>query len=211
MTRLRSIRRFLADRTGAAAVEFALVSMLFLSLMVGTIDISRLLWEVNSCKAGTRAAARYAIVHQPASSDLVNFDATSSGTLNLYAGDPVPASAVAAHTCTSAGCSCTGSGYCGTTSLNSTTFDAIVGVLQGYDSGIQAENVVVVYTPVGLGLAGNPYGPDVEPLVTVRLCQASDGDNCTPMQFSPGVLQAFGLSPFDMPAVASSLSGEDLS
>jgi Flp pilus assembly protein TadG len=211
MIRPRSIRRFLADRTGAAAVEFALVSMIFLSLMVGTIDISRLLWEVNSCKAGTRAAARYAIVHQPASTDLVNFDATSSGTLNLFAGDPVPAATVAVHTCTSTGCTCGSTGYCGDTSLNDTTFDAIVALLQRYDARIEAENVVVIYTPVGLGLAGNPYGPDVEPLVTVRLCQASDADACTPMQFSPGVLQAFGLSPFDMPAVASSLSGEDLS
>jgi Flp pilus assembly protein TadG len=211
MSQLRSIRRFLADRTGAAAVEFALVSMVFLSLMVGTIDISRLLWEVNSCKAGTRAATRYAIVHQPASTDLVNFDATSSGTLNLYAGDTIPAAAVAVHTCTSTGCACGATGYCGDTTLNNTTFDAIVAILQGYDSRIEAENVVVVYTPVGLGLAGNPYGPDVEPLVTVRLCQAADAGICTPMEFSPGVLQAFGISPFDMPAVASSLSGEDLS
>jgi len=208
MSKHRFMLRFLADQTGAAAAEFALVSILFLSLMVGTIDISRLLWEVNSCKAATRAAARYAVVHTPTSADLVNFDAVTS--LGLYAGDPIPASTVAVHTCTSSGCSCSGSGYCGTTTLNS-TFTDIVTLMQGYYAGIQPENVVVTYTPVGLGLAGNPYGPDVEPLVTVRLCQASDGDGCTPMEFAPGVLQAFGISPFDMPPVASSLSGEDLS
>jgi len=208
MSKHRSMLRFLADQTGAAAVEFALVSILFLGLMVGTIDVSRLLWEVDSCKAATREAARYAAVNPPASADLVNFDAVT--TLSLYAGDPIPASAVAVHTCTSSGCTCSGSGYCGTTTLNS-TFTSVVTLMQSYYAGIQPENVVIVYTPVGLGLAGNPYGPDVEPLVTVRLCQTSDGGICTPMQFAPGVLQAFGLSPFNLPPVASSLSGEDLS
>lgn len=208
MSRFASIRRFLADRSGAVAVEFALVSVMFLGLMVGTVDMSRLLWEVNSCKAATRAAARYAVVNQPASQDLVDFNAVTS--LNMYAGDSVPASAVAVHVCTSTGCSCTGSGYCGTTTLNSTVFNNIVTLMQHYYGGIAASNIVVTYTPIGLGLAGNPYGPDVEPLVTVRLCQSTDS-GCTPMQFAPGVLQAFGISPFNMPPVASSLSGEDLS
>jgi len=208
MSRLASIRRFLSDRTGAVAVEFALVSMMFLGLMVGTVDISRLLWEVNSCKAGTRAAVRYAVVQQPASQDLINFDGVT--TLGMYAGETMPASAVAVHVCTSTGCTCTGAGYCGATTLNSTVFNNIVTLMQHYYGGIAASNVVVTYTPIGLGLAGNPYGPDVEPLVTVRLCQSTDS-GCTPMVFAPGVLQAFGVSPFNMPPVASSLSGEDLS
>lgn len=209
MSPRRNIFRFLADQTGAAAVEFALVSVIFLSMIVGTIDVSRLLWEVNSCKAATRAAARYLSVQPPLSQDLVGFDAVTS--LGLYAGQTLSASDVAVHTCTSTGCSCSGSGYCGSTSLNTTTWDAVVSRMQGYYGGIKPENVVVVYTPVGLGLAGNPYGPDVEPLITVRLCQAADGAACTPMQFAPGVLQAFGISPFNLPPVASSLSGEDLS
>jgi len=73
--------------------------------------------------------------------------------------------------------------------------------MQGFYGRIQPENVIVEYRPVGLGFAGNPYGPDVEPLVTVRI---------TGVQFAPGILQAFGVAPFTMPAVASSLSGEDL-
>jgi len=210
MSPRRNILGFLADQTGAAAVEFALVSVIFLTMIVGTIDVSRMLWEVNSCKAATRAAARYAAVHPPMSQDLVNFDATDTATLNLYPGDPVPASAIAVHTCTSSGCSCSGSGYCGGTSLNTTTWNAMVALMQNYYGGLAASNIVVVYTPVGLGLAGNPYGPDVEPLITVRLCRSSD-TGCTPKQFAPGMLQAFGISPFNLPPVASSLSGEDLS
>lgn len=207
MTTTRTLRGYLADQAGAAAVEFALVSLIFLSLALGIIDMSRLLWELNSAKAATRAAARLAVVSPPAANTFVNYDATLSGTLGLAAGDPVPSTENGGPptiTCTSTGCS--------TGSLNTTNFNAIVARMQDFYGRIEAENVVIQYRPVGLGFAGNPYGPDVEPLVTVRLCDADidASASCTPVEFAPGVLQAFGLDPFDMPAVASSLSGEDL-
>ena len=199
----RTLRTFLNDETGAAAAEFALVSVLFLSLMLGTIDMTRLMWELNSAKAATRAAVRLAIVSEPAAADLVGYNAIT--TLGLAAGDTVPSTENGGPptiSCTSTSCT---SG-----NLNQTSFDAIVARMQGFYGRIQPENVIVEYRPVGLGFAGNPYGPDVEPLVTVRLCTATDGNACTPVQFAPGVLQAFGMAPFNMPTVASSLSGEDL-
>jgi Flp pilus assembly protein TadG len=209
MTRLRTFLRFLTDRSGAVAVEFALVSILFLGLMVGTVDVARLLWEANSIKAGTRAAVRYAVVHQPAATNLIDFDAVTS--LGYAGGAAIPASVIGTYTCTSAACTCAGGSACGSAGVNTANFDNIVAVMQAYYVGVDTTNVVVQYKAVGLGFAGNPFGPDVEPLVTVRLCQASDGSICTPMQFAPGVLQAFGVAPFNMPPVASSLSGEDLS
>jgi Flp pilus assembly pilin Flp len=208
MSPRRTLPRFLADETGAAAVEFALVSLVFLSLMVGTVDVTRLLWTVNSVKGGTRAAARYAVVNPPAAQALTDFDGIALG---YGGGQSIPSSVVGTYTCTSTGCVCTGGTSCGANTLDSTTFNAIVAIMQGYYSGIAASNIVVQYSPVGLGISGNPFGPDVDPLVTVRLCQASDGSACTPMQFAPGVLQAFGIAPFNMPPVASTLSGEDLS
>lgn len=194
MTSPRNLRSYLADERGAAAAEFALVSVLFLSLMLGSIDMARLLWELNSAKAATRAAARLAVVSQPAAGVLVDYNAVT--TLGLAAGDTVPSTENGGPptvTCTSSSCT--------TGSLNTTSFNAIVARMQGYYGRIQPENVIVEYRPIGLGFAGNPYGPDVEPLVTVRI---------TGVQFAPGILQAFGLDPFNMPAVASSLSGEDL-
>lgn len=190
-----SLRRYLADDEGATGVEFALVSLIFLSLVMGTIDIARLLWELNSAKAATRAAARLAVVSAPAAQDFVNYDATVA--LSLAPGDPVPSTENGGPdpiTCTSTGCT--------EGNLNTTSFNAIVARMQDFYGRIQPANVEIEYQPVGLGFAGNPYGPDVEPLVTVRI---------TGLQFAPGILQAFGIQPFDMPAVASSLSGEDLS
>lgn len=197
---MKRLAAFLRDQAGAVAVEFAMVSILFLGLMVGAIDMSRMLWEVNAAKAATRAAVRLAAVSPPAAQELVNFDAVTA--IGLVAGTPVAADDVATYTCTSDGCVCSGAGACGSTALNTTAFNAIVDIMQAYYGRIEPENVVVEYRPVGFGFAGNPYGPDVEPLVTVRVRD---------IQLSAGVLQAFGLAPFDMPPVPSSLSGEDLS
>lgn len=194
MSAPRTLRGYLTDETGAAAVEFALVSLIFLSLMLGTIDMARLMWELNSAKAATRAAVRLAVVSAPAAQTLVNYDATSA--LGLSPGTPVPSTENGGPptiTC--------GSTSCSSGSLNSTSFNAIVAVMQAHYGRVQASNVQIEYRPVGLGFAGNPYGPDVEPLVTVRI---------TGLQFAPGILQAFGMDPFDIPAVASSLTGEDL-
>ena len=202
MTR-RTLHNYLTDETGAAAAEFALVSILFLSLMLGTIDMARLMWELNSAKAATRAAARLAVVSAPAAQTFVDYDAM---TLGLSPGDTVPSTEDGGPptiTCTSSSCT--------TGALNSGAFAAIVARMQDFYGRIEPENVVVEYRPVGLGLAGNPDGTDVEPLVTVRLCNSDiDADICTPVEFAPGILQAFGMDPFDMPAVASSLTGEDL-
>ena len=196
MSAPRTLGDFLTDRSGAAAVEFTLVALVFLGLMLGIIDISRLLWELNSAKAATRAAVRMAVVSSPVAEDLVDYDAITA--LGLAAGSPVPVSAgIPTYTCTGT----SGSATCSTGAGDFATFDAIVQHMQGYYGRIEHQNVVVEYLPVGLGFAGNPYGPDVEPLVTVRI---------TGVQFAPGILQAFGLDPFNLPSVASSLSGEDL-
>lgn len=204
MTVFASLRRFRADQSGSTAVEFAMVALLFIGLMLGTIDMARLMWELNSAKAATRAAVRLAAVSEPAAATFVDYDATTA--LSLNPGDPVPAAGAGGPdtiTCTSGGCS--------EGDLNNTTFNSLVTVMQAYYGRVEPENVVVRYEPVGLGFAGNPYGPDVEPLVTVRLCNAADSAlGCTPIAFSPGILQAFGFDPFNMPVVASSLSGEDL-
>ena len=202
MSAPRTLRGFLAERKGAVAAEFAMVSLIFLSLMLGISDMSRLLWELNSAKAATRAAVRLAVVSTPVAQDLANYNAVTS--LGIAAGSPVPAGALPTYTCTE--------GACSTGAIIATAFDAIVARMQGHYGRILPENVIIEYRPVGLGFAGNPYGPDVEPLVTVRLCtDATDAaTGCTPVEFAPGILQAFGIAPFDMPAVASSLSGEDL-
>lgn len=47
---------------GAAAVEFALVLLLFMMFLLGIIDFSRMLFTWNAATEATRAGARYAVV-----------------------------------------------------------------------------------------------------------------------------------------------------
>jgi hypothetical protein len=64
---------------------------------------------------------------------------------------------------------------------------------------IQGSNVTIEYSSSGLGYAGNPNGPDLAPIVTVRL---------SGMTFTPLACELVGCS-FTMPAFVSSLTFED--
>lgn len=47
---------------GAAAVEFAIVCALFLMILLGVVEMSRLLWTWNAAAEATRLGARLAVV-----------------------------------------------------------------------------------------------------------------------------------------------------
>ena len=55
---------------------------------------------------------------------------------------------------------------------------------------------------VGIGKVGNPYAPDMEPLVSVSVAN---------LTFTSVALQIFGVAPFNLPTMTSTLSGESLS
>ena len=60
---VRTARRALADRAGAAMVEFAFVGGLFFMLMFGVIEIGRGLWTMNALHYAVQQAARCAAVN----------------------------------------------------------------------------------------------------------------------------------------------------
>ncbi len=59
---LRHLIRFLHDRRGVAAVEFAFVAPVIFVLTIGTIDVGRLVWSWSSLDHLARDATRYASV-----------------------------------------------------------------------------------------------------------------------------------------------------
>ena len=59
---LRRLTRFLQDRRGVAAVEFAFVAPVIFMLTIGTIDVGRLVWSWSSLDHLAREATRYASV-----------------------------------------------------------------------------------------------------------------------------------------------------
>jgi Flp pilus assembly pilin Flp len=55
------IRRLLADRTGAAAVQFALISPALLLLIVGSFEVAILLFVSGTMESAVLAASRYGV------------------------------------------------------------------------------------------------------------------------------------------------------
>lgn len=195
------IRQLSSDRTAATAAEFAMVLPLLILFLFGTIDVGRLMWEWNRAEKATQMGVRYAVVTDFVPSDLATKDFTLSGATQ---GSPVNSSLFPGVSCTGTGsvanCSCK-TGSCGAFGLNgnASAFNNIVTRMNQIYPRITAQNVVVDYDPAGLGFAGNPFGPDVAPIVTVRLQN---------MTFQPIVSQIFGAT-FNMGSFPSSLTVED--
>jgi Flp pilus assembly protein TadG len=56
------LSRFSYPQRGVAAVEFAMVSVLFFTLLMGAIEMGWLLWTWNAAVEATRLGARLAVV-----------------------------------------------------------------------------------------------------------------------------------------------------
>ncbi len=203
-------RRLIRDDRGISSVEFVIVATVFFMLIFGIVDFSRAMWEWNAAAKATQFGARHAVVSDIVSIDYKGFSGLSVG---LNAGDKVPIKdsggndIIAPIFCSD---SEPGAGLaigCGTSlgGLTAAKADAVaflahvVQMQKMYDR-IEAHNVVIEYRHIGLGFAGNPIGPDVDPLVTVKLRD---------MEFtfvSPGLA---GIFPLDLPDFAASLTAED--
>lgn len=60
--RLAAVLRFLACRRGAAALQFALVAPLLLTLILGLVEFGRTAWITHALRYGVQSAARCAAV-----------------------------------------------------------------------------------------------------------------------------------------------------
>jgi Flp pilus assembly pilin Flp len=56
------VRSHFTTQRGAAAIEFAIVSAVFFMLLLGAIEMGRLLWTWNAAAEATRLGARMAVV-----------------------------------------------------------------------------------------------------------------------------------------------------
>lgn len=185
--------RMTRNDRGAAAVEFAMVVALFLWIMFGIIDFGRLFFDWNKAAKATELGVRMAIVSDMVAVGLQDYDGLVAAGGN---GLPVPVAVIngGQPVICKLGGNCNGYGF------DQASFDRILTRMQGVSPLIQAENLVVEYHHIGFGFAGNPYGSDISPNVTVRL------EN---MQFNflfPG-LQT--LATLAMPELKATLTGED--
>lgn len=193
---IRLFTKLMRDARGGPAAEFALVLPLILIFLLGIIDVGRFAWEVNQAEKATQTGARWAAATDMIPSGLAGYSFATSAA--IPAGNPVPVSAFPGVSCTSAGCTCLGTCSFPTTA-NATAFNTLVNRMNDIKPDIAAANVAVDYRYSGLGFAGDPNGPDVAPIISVRL---------QGLEFVPITLVLFDGS-IDLPDFSYSLTMED--
>lgn len=92
-----NLARLRGDESGASAIEAAIVLPVLLSLSLGLIDASRMLWIQNSLQDAVDAAARCAVVNATTCGDNAK---TASYAAAQMPGIPVAASNFTASTAT---------------------------------------------------------------------------------------------------------------
>lgn len=184
---MTGLARLARDRNGASAAEFALVLPLLVLFLLGIIDVGRLMWTVNQAEKATQAGVRAAVVTDMIPSELDDDFVSEYG---LVGGDPVPLGTFSDTTCDASNCT-------GGWGHNSAAFSYVAQRMNFMYPAVTPANIQVRYDNVGLGFAGDPSGPDVAALVTVRLRNLS---------FEPLVL--FGGS-VTLPSFSAALTLED--
>lgn len=198
----RTVSSFLRNERGFAA-EFALVLPLLILFVLGTIDVGMYMWRLNQAEKATQVGARFAAVTDPLVTELTTtsyVNQTIGGVL-IEQGDSIPAEALGLITCTNTTCTCTTSPCpIGSKTTEATPFASLLQRMQYIFPGIQATNVQVQYSGSGLGYAGDPNGPDIAPIITLRL---------TGLSYTPITLSPFGTA-VGLPDFAYSITAEDL-
>lgn len=187
------LRALFADKRAASAAEFAMVLPLLIILLFGIIDAGRYMWSVNRAEKAAQMGVRMAVVTDYVASSIGD-DYVGQCSTPLGQGDPIPADCYDQITCSRTGSTAT----CTEGTANTTAFNRVLARMQLMMPEIAANNVQIIYSPSGLGYAGDPNGPDLAPLVTVRLSGLS---------FNPIVTLAFAT--VGIPEVRSSLTFED--
>lgn len=203
-----NLQRLRGDTDGAVLLEFTIFVGVFFTLLFGIIEFSLAFYQWNAATKAVQTGGRLAAVSSPVSMQL----AVSSWDLAGYdPGEVVAISDGYTIVCSGAEATCNGDAA----DYDATAMQTIVygrgknactnarpnmGMCNMF-SRVSPENVRVTYSYTGMGYAGRPGGP--VPTIQVELVGI-------PFQFFflNGLL---GFGEIDIPGLASTMSGEDLS
>jgi Flp pilus assembly protein TadG len=176
---MKTLLRFIRDKNGGPAAEFALVLPVALLFLFGIIDVGRFMYEYNQAEKATQMGVRYAVATDIVASGLSGYSfATSCG---VPQGSPISTAQFPGMSCVGGGtvaaptatCSLSAASTCTATAIPTTAsapaIANIVNRMRLFKYDIVPTNVTVTYANSGLGYAGDPNGLDVAPLVTVTV------------------------------------------
>lgn len=192
-----TVRRAAIDQTASTAAEFAMLLPLLLLLIFGLIDAGRFAWTLNKMEKATQMGARWAVATDVIPQDI--FDHNFVGVGGLTQGDSTAGqfSGVRCHYDGGVRCETTDS-WIDTGNRDDGAFDAIYDRMVDFLPELEKENLEIDYGASDLGYAGNPYGPDVSPIVTVRVKD---------LIFTP--ITTLLYSSFTLPEISAALTMED--
>lgn len=183
---------------GATALEFALVCIPLLVITMGIIEYAFALFQWNTAEKATQFGVRRAVVSAPVATGLNTYNGKTNS--NEYGDEPMPDFANSTVVCNGATSQCS-NGF----TFSAAALNRIVARMQDIFPRIQNSNVVVEYTPIGLGFVGRC---GAVPSVTVRVQN---------MTYDFMVIDALlnlvggpGAASLAMPSFAASMVGEDL-
>ena len=198
------INRILKNPDGGVSVEASLILMIMVALTGATVEAGYAYFQWNSAQQAARHGARLAATSDPVSRNLETMTGLERG---VQTGDPMPD-----YTFNCAG----KTSRCNQGSFNNSAMNKIVfgpdndqscgktekdrrGMCDVFEA-ISKDNIEVIYTHSGLGIAGFPANP--APLITVKV---------TDMKFDFVFLDLFTPKSFStMPDVSVSIMAEDL-
>jgi hypothetical protein len=192
--------KLISENTASSAAEFALVLPVLLIFLLGIIDVGRLMWTWNRAEKATQMGVRYAAATDPVATGIATYSFATGGG-GIPQGSSIGTSYFSSMTCGSTNCdSCSGSA-CGSlkTPYNATAFTNIVNRMKAFLPEMTAVNVEVQYDNSGIGYSGDPNGPDIAPIVTVKIKN---------MAFRPIALLIFKTS-ITLPSFSAALTMED--
>ena len=201
---IQRLSLFVKDQRAATAAEFGMVLPLALIFMLGMIDVGRFMWTVNRAEKATQMGTRFAVVTTPVPSGLVGYNFAPT----IAVGETIPESAYGTMSCgvlpppvVEETCSCAAGGATCPwgTAKTPGQFNLVYGRMKAMLPELERQHVKIDYAPSGLGYAGDPTGPDIYPVVTIRIQD---------FKFQPITTLLFGLNT-PMPTVAYSLTMED--
>ena len=192
------LRHFRRRSEGAAALEFALVSIPLLLITIGIMEFAFALFQWNTAEKATQFGVRQAVVSSPVATGLNSYNGKNGS--NEWGDEPMPDFAASIVTCNGATSSCT-NGF----TYSATALNRVVAKMQKIFPRVKASNVVVEYLPIGLGFVGRC---GAVPSVTVRLQNMAYDFIVLDSLLS--LVRRAGNESIAMPSFAATMTGEDL-
>ena len=184
------ISNYIKGKKGTVTIDFVIVSLGLFLIMFFVVEMTLMYFMIQSSQKAAQIGVRLAAVSNPVVVGLPESNALVAGEIFGTSCSSAPTSCEGFDrlTCTGAAC-------------EAVAFNRILGRMQNFLGGLEAEHVTISYSYEGLGYAGGP----IIPVITVRIAGVPHQTGVLGRLL--GATNALG----SLPAVSATITGEDLS